>query len=68
MESESGDSKEEQMEHERLRQEAVRQSERERREKYRRQEEEREQVILSNSKSKFNIQRFVINPIIFSCS
>ena len=40
----SGETKEEQMEQERLRQEAIKQAERERRDKYKKQEEERESM------------------------
>ena len=40
----SGETKEEQMEQERLRQEAIKQAERERRDKYKKQEEEREGI------------------------
>ena len=39
-----GETKEEQMEQERLRQEAIKQAERERRDKYKKQEEEREGI------------------------
>jgi len=54
----SGETKEEQMEQERLRQEAIKQAERERRDKYKKQEEEREGM-RQTIRDKYNIEKKV---------
>lgn len=58
-----GESKEEQMEQERLRQEAIKQAERERREKYKKQEDERE-VMRQSIRDKVRISVFQSPPLI----